>query len=345
MRKLLLILLLITIFLVLAIGVNAEKYMWQAGTTAEGTNWYVIIGVLSEAVNNYAGDYVYMTPIGYTKSTVGLKGFDQHGVVSMYSAGIQFVDLIRKEGVFSPELYKWSRPFNQMLWVYDLDFFFLIRREDADKIKSWSDLANKRVWARARGTTSFEAIKSALGPNGLNIWDTINIKAFERSHAADALKLKEVDAILAMGPPGGLISYAEEAISRTDCVVLGPTPEELEKILNNNEFFSSATRDSEAFGDRDVGLTKPIQTTAISQIIIVSPDVPEESVYQVVKVVSEHATEMAQTTALWGKFAKDSWEYDLPLLAKYKKMGVPIHPGTLRYLRELGYDTKLLGLE
>lgn len=344
MKKLLLICFLLTIFFVITIGANATTYMWSAGTTSEGSTGYVSIGVLCEAINTFIGDDIFMTPISYTKSLVGLKGFDQKEVVSMFASSQQLSQVIDKEGPFSPETYKWSSPYTQMLWMYDLDYFFIIRKEDADKIKSWSDLANRPVYPYSRGTGTYELIKVMFGPDALNIWDTIDEKAFERSHAADALKLKEVDAVCAYSAGGEIVGWAQEVLARTDSVILAPTTEEIEKIDRAAKFIFPVTITPESYG-QDVGLTKTIKNPALGFVYIVDPDVPEEIVYQVVKATFENGTEMAKSAAVWENFSKDPWGYNLPYLMKYKKMGVPIHPGALRYFRELGHDTKLLGLE
>jgi len=343
MKKLLLICFLLTIFLVITIGANA-KYMWNAGTTGETSIGFVSIGVLSEIVNTFAGNDIFMSPIAHTTSMVGLKGFDQKNVVSMYASSQQFDQIINEEGPFSPENYKWSAPYTQMFWMYDLDYFFIIRKEDADKIKSWSDLANRPVFPQMRGTGTYELIKVMLGPDGLNIWDTLDEKTLDSAAAADALKLKMIDAACAYSSGGQVVNWGQTVLARGDSVILPPTPEELEKIVKAADFIIPATMSPEAYG-RDVGLTKTIKNPAIGYVFIVDPDVPEEIVYQVVKAAFEHATEMAETATIWGKFAKDPWGYNLPYLMKYKKMGAAIHPGALRYFRELGHNTKMLGLE
>jgi len=344
MKKLLLICFLLAMFLVITIGANADKYMWNAGTTGEGTNNYVLMGILAETINTYVGDYIFMTPIAYTKSLVGLKGFDQKEVVSMYGSAQQFEQVIEQKGPFSPETYKWTAPFMQWLWTSDEEFFWLIRKEDADKIKSWSDLANRPIYPHMRGTGTYEMAKTILGPDGLDVWDTIEEKAFEYSHAGDALKLKEVDAVLANSRGGTLTGWVQEVLVRTDCIMLVPTPEEVEKIIKGVGFLFRSTMNPEDYS-QDVGITTTVINPSLGFIYIVDPDVPEEAVYYSVKAAFENAAEMAKSSAQWKRFAQDPWEYNLPYLMKYKKMGVPIHPGALRYFRELGHDTKLLGLE
>ncbi len=343
MKRLLLICFLLTIFLVTIIGANAQ-YMWNAGTTGEGTTNYVMIGVLSEIINTYSGNDIFMTPIAYTKSLVGLKGFDQKEVDSMYINSSMLEKLINKAGVFSPETYKWSTPYTQMMWYNFPDGFFLIRKEDADEIKSWSDLANRSVFPQRRGTAWYSTMEAIFGPDGLDIWDTLDIKTFDLSHCADALKLKQVDAVIGYSAGGALAGFVQETISRTDSVILAPTPEELEKIVKGISYISEITMTPESYG-QDVGLTKNVKMPSVPNVLIVNPDVPEEIVYQAIKTAFENATEMAKVAAQWRLFAGDPWELNLPYLMKYKKMGVPIHPGALRYFRELGHNTKLLGLE
>ena len=343
MKKLLLICFLLAILLLITIGANAQ-YMWNAGTTEEGSIGYTLIGILSEVINTYSGNDIFMTPIAYTKSLVGLKGLDQKEVVSMYASSQTFEQVINKEGPFDPKIYEWTAPITQMMWMYDLDYGFIIRKSDADKIKSWSDLAYRKVWPQMLGTTSYELIKAELGPDGLDIWDKLNLKTFEISHVADALRSGEVDAVSANSMGGNIVGWTQEVLARVDSVMLAPTPEELEKIQKNIEFISISTTNPEDF-QQDVGLTKPLLSPSLGVVYMVDPNVPEEAVYQAVKTAFENATEMANSVSTWKKFSQDPWAYNLPYLKKYKEKGVPIHPGALRYFRELGHDTKLLGLE
>ena len=343
MKKILLICFLVSIFLGITIGGNATtKYMWNTGSCKEGSSAYTAIGILSEVVNTYAGDYVFMTPIPYSKSLVGLRGFDQKEVVSMVGSSMQFDQIINKWGPFSPDVYKWTAPYVQMMWMYDLDYALLIRKKDADKIKSWSDLAYRPIFPQMFGTGGYEFMKMAFGPDGLNIWDTIDKKAFQRTHCADALKLGEVDAVFAYGAGGNWVAFVQEVLARVDCVFLCPTPEELEKITKSYKYIFPV---EVTLGGQDLGYTKTVKFPALGYVYMVDPNVSEEIVYQVTKVVFERAEEMAESTPIWENFSKDPFGYNLPYLLQYKKLGVPIHPGVLRYFRELGHDTKALGLE
>jgi len=326
-------------------NVIASKISWQAGTSSEGTAAYVATGIVCEVVNRYAGDYINMIPIGYTGTTVALKGYNK-GELQSAIASFQQIDLIKNEsGPFDPDVCKWTKDFEQLTCMFDLNFFCIIRKEDKDKIKTWSDISGKKVFAQMKGSSGYEAAKVALGPDGLNIWDKINVKQFHYSHAADALKLKEVDAILAYTVARGatIVGWAQEVFARADVVVLSPTPEEMKKIEESAPYFMSASIGTEVF-EKDVGLGGAVDlpSPTIGYIFIVDPKIEEEYVYQVVKAMFEHADELAKGTVMWNGF---SAENSIPYLKQGVKMGIPLHSGTKRYYKELGYDLKELGLE
>ena len=94
----------------------------------------------------------------------------------------------------------------------------------------------------------------------------------------------------------------------------------------------------------DVGLTEAVKLPTMGFCMFVNPDVPEDIVYDVVKTAYEHASEMASLTTIWEGFARNPLEFNLPSLIKYSE-GAPLHPGVLRYIKELGVDTEALGLE
>jgi len=342
MKKLLIFCFLISIFLSTTIGVDAARFMWSAGTTAEGTTSYLAIGTLSELVTTYAGNDIFMTPIGYTGSLAGLKGFDRKEVDSMYASTQQFDQIINKWGPFSPDTYKWTAPVSQFLWMYDFTFWFLIRKKDADKIKSWSDLANRPVYLQMRGSGTYELNKVMFGPEALNMWDTLDVKDFHYSHAADALKMKEVDAICGCAIGGLAGGWVNEVVTKNDCVLLVPSSKELQKI-KNIDFISASEISPKEYGI--FGLTNTAEAPALGYAYLVRQDLPEEIVYKAIKVIFEKAGEMSKTLPLWSKFSEDPWGFNLPYLIKYKKLGAPVHPGVLRYFKELGHDTKMLGLE
>ena len=66
---------------------------------------------------------------------------------------------------------------------------------------------------------------------------------------------------------------------------------------------------------------------------------------KITKILFEHAEEMAKQTAIWQEFSQNSMEFAINSWKTGVKLGAPLHPGVKRYLIELGYDLKELGLD
>lgn len=347
MKKYIITVIVLSLLFVAVMTGNAQKFLWSAGTTGETSINYVSVGILCETVNQKS-DNIFMSPISYPKSLVGLKGLHEGEVHSMYASAQTINNVVNEIGPFSPEVYKWTEPLNQLVWMNFESYYFLIRTEDADKYKSWSDLANAPIWPQMLGTNSFEIAKAIFGPDVLDIWDTLDIKNFESSHAADALKLKEVDAVWAYDAGGTVAGFAQEAIARTDCIMLFATDEEIEQMMKAIPFIVKADFDPEVYKRyrEDLILGEAPKTLpAQGTIYLVRPDVPDEFVYEVTKIAYENAEEMKNTAPIWASFAKNPWNMNYPLYKKAADSGIPVHPGALRYFREAGYDTEGLGLE
>jgi len=329
--------------------VPIEKISWDAGTTAEGSTNYIATATIAELTFRYLKDYIEMGPIPYTSSTVGLKGYDAGEVDSMYASMQQVDQVMTATGAFSPDLYKWTRPVSQLFWIYDLPFFAFIRAGDKDEITCWSDFAGKKIFPQMKGAGTYEIMRVVLGPEGLDIWDKMDVKDFHRDHAGDALKLREVDLVASYGM-GAPVGWGEVAMAKLDCAVVPPTAEELEIMLNAAPWISPMTIDPVAyFAGKDVGLKAPMNTFGLPFIYFVDPDMDEEYIYQLTKCVFEHADELvANAPGTWADWAAvGPMDYNLKYWSKcYAEYpNLPLHAGVKRYLEELGYDLGKLGLE
>ncbi|MDH5781681.1 MAG: hypothetical protein OEZ07_03825 [Dehalococcoidia bacterium] len=359
MKKLFLILLIGVLALSVVVGgcvpkaevpkVPIEKIRWDAGTTKEGTTNYVATATIAELTFRYLKDYIEMSPVPYTSSTVGLKGYDVKEVDSMYASTQQVDQIMTGTGAFSPDLYKWTRPATQLFWTYDLPYFSFIRAKDKDKITCWNDFAGKKVFPQMKGTGTYEILLVVLGPEGLDIWDKMDVKDFAMEHSGDALKLGEVDVVCCYGL-GKPVGWGEAAMATLDCAVVPPSPKELEIMLNAAPWLAPMAIDPVTyFAGRDVGLKAPMDTYGVAYVYLVDPDMDEEYTYQLTKCVFEHSDELvAAAPGTWADWAAvGPMDYNLKYwqrcCAKYPNL--PLHPGVKRYLKELGYDLKKLGLE
>lgn len=74
-------------------------------------------------------------------------------------------------------------------------------------------------------------------------------------------------------------------------------------------------------------IKEDIPTYGLANGLVISADVPEELVYEMTKAVFEHLEELAGVHPAFAKMSKDT------ILEGF---GSPLHPGALRYYREIG---------
>jgi TRAP transporter TAXI family solute receptor len=216
--------------------------------------------------------------------------------------------------------------------MYNIKWFWIVRPEYADKVRSWSDLKGLKVWPQMKGTSTYEFMQIVLGPEGLDIWSTLDIKTFDMSQASDALKLGEVDALAGYNGAG----FVTEVLTRNpSAVIVFPTPKELERMLKAASFVVVTTLYPEEIGVPGA-LKEPVKTVGVPFVYIVDPSFSKEHIYLAVKILFEHADELAKSNALWKEFAADPLGFNIPLWKKACEMGVPLHPGIVKYLREKG---------
>lgn len=311
---------------------TSAPFLWNAGTTQEGSTGYVAIGAMAEVINRHA-ENIQMTPVAYTQSTAGLKAYDAGEVDSMFASMQQLDQYLKEYGPFDPATYKRTRPLALFAPMYELSYYAVIRTEDADHIKSWSDFAGKKVFPQMKGTGTYELLKVGLGPDGLDIWDELDIKQVDFNQSADALKLKEVDVVFGYSASGAPAAYVEETITRSDVRVIVPTPEELEKMLAAAPYFSNVELDGSDFS-KNVGLTGKHGTLGYGYVYFVDPEMDEEVVYQATKALCENSEEMGQIAKLLTAYAEDPLGYSEKILKQAEALGATIHPGVKRYFAE-----------
>ncbi len=344
-KNLLLIILLMIAIMVFTMNVFSQKNVWDLGTTKEGTTSYIIVGQMCEIVSNYS-ENIKLVPVTYAASASGLKGYNNGEVDGMYASFQQIDMIVNGYGAFDPEYFTWERDFTQIVYPTLMDVFFVIKKEDNDKIENWRDLAGKKLFPQMVGSSSYLVAEVSLGPAGLDVWDQIDLKAFDISHAADALKLGEIDASIAYTGGTALVSWAQEIFIRADVEVLAPTEEEMKTILDAAPYLAKRTIDTNFLDKPGIGKEEAMKTVPnMGFTYIVSPDFDEETVYEMTKIWFEHADELLKQSAVWETFARDPVEFAINSWRVSVGLGVPLHPGVKRYMEELGYDLEELGLD
>ncbi|MDW8045534.1 MAG: TAXI family TRAP transporter solute-binding subunit [Nitrososphaerota archaeon] len=325
------------------------KMTWNANTAEPGTVGYIAVAAIADLVTKTYPDVLTVLPISVGGATTTVKVWDRGEGHSCYNT-LQHLWQVRVgAGPFDPKEYRMRRAdeFWQVLWMYPLIYFGIIRATDADKIKSWSDFAGRPVFPTPPGYGSHEVFRAVFGKDGLNIIDKIDLKSMSVEAAADNLKLGVIDVCWAYCDPAALAKWVMDVDARVGVAVVPPTPEELRKGMAAGPWLSKYTVDpSKLFTSPAAKAAKPFETLAMPFGIAAGADVSDAHVYYFVKAVFEKREELGKTVATFTDFAKRGLEWNIEVFQHQSKPPIssPIHPGTALYLREKGYNPEALGI-
>jgi TRAP-type uncharacterized transport system substrate-binding protein len=137
-----------------------------------------------------------------------------------------------------------------------------------------------------------------------------------------------------------VVPYFMDALVRYDVRVLGYTDEEIEKIKKElGPFFTEMDLDwLNSVAGQDVKPTKGklYQAWYISGYLADPEVVTEEDGYKMIKVIMEHAKELAAASKIFEDLARDPARFQYEY-AKQLAGEIPLHPGLAKYLKENGY--------
>lgn len=164
-----------------------------------------------------------------------------------------------------------------------------------------------------------EAVFKALGIP-LDSYDDSRLSFTE---SANALR----DGTIAVGSwavgPG--TSSILDLATTHDIRILGFTEEQRKKILAANETYSAVELSGGVYPDVD----EPVPTIGVWNVMIVQASLDKDLVYKLVKALYEHQDYLIKI--------HPSAAYTTPENA-VKYSPIPLHPGTIKYLKEVGID-------
>ncbi len=190
----------------------------------------------------------------------------------------------------------------------------------SSNITKMTDLKGKNVAIGPAGGGGALIFEEILPYWGLQMTD-MNISNVSYSDGAEAMKDGRVDVNVPHGaPPLEAIS----TVAVTDPVnIISMEPEILEKITTDLPYYGAATIPAGTYP----GIDQDVLSLGVQDILVCSPDMDEELVYQITKAIYENL-EYLKTVH--------------PSLAimdfqGYKDSLVPLHPGARRFYEEMGF--------
>ncbi len=188
-------------------------------------------------------------------------------------------------------------------------------------IKTLQDLAGKKVAVGNAGSGTYWNARQILEAAGL--WDKIKPEYKTFKEVAEDLKLGNIDAAFLTA---GIPTSAVEQIASEKPIRILEVPDEIyQKLKEKYPFYAQVVIPAGTY----TGLNEDVKTVAVMSMLLVRADVPEDVVYQMAKILYEHADEIKQ------QVQKQSVQY-ISLEHALDGLSIPLHPGAYKYFEEKG---------
>jgi TRAP-type uncharacterized transport system substrate-binding protein len=218
----------------------------------------------------------------------------------------------------------------QTFWDFSLTSFLLVKKEDAGKYRCWRDLAGKPVFLTPIGFGTHLSMLRALRALGINVTHveislTAVGDAFERgSIVATAAYVTGVKA----APP-----WLLELDAKMDLAPVNLCPDEVEKLEKAGIIV--VKKNAAEFFKRNAGMGEIVGTQYFHGFHA-AVDVPEDLVYLMLKILENTSKDYERVAAEFAEMAMDFVGLQLKGLKSALSMGIPVHPGLAKFLKEKG---------
>lgn len=200
--------------------------------------------------------------------------------------------------------------------------FTVVARADSG-VTTFEELAGKRVNFGNPGSGSRGTFEVVLDAKGMSMSDFALASELRPAEQSAALGDNQVDAIsYTVGHPNGSI---QEATSTVDARLVTVAGEAIDRLVEENPFYAKVTIPGGMYAGND----EDTETFGVLATFVTSADVPEETVYQVVRAVFENFDRFKQL--------HPAFETLEPETMISEGLSAPLHDGAARYYRERGW--------
>ena len=187
-------------------------------------------------------------------------------------------------------------------------------------INSIADLKGKRVSVGDIGSGCEFNARQILEAYGMT-FDDIEVNNLSFGDSATALKDDKIDAFFCVA--GAPTTAIVELATTNEIKLLEVDDEHAAKLIEKYPFYTKY----DVPGGSYKGIDSDVQTVAVVATFIVSDDLSEDLVYKMTKALFENSDEIANAHP---KGAELDPEYSV------SGISIPIHPGALKYYKEIG---------
>lgn len=284
-------------------------------TASVGGGWYPVGVAIADLWNkSIPGSNVVVTTGGGAANVIGVDSGQAQVAIAM---GIQAVDGMKGSEPFKEK----TSHVRSMATLYSQKIEFFASK-DAN-VRSFMDLKGKRVNVCPKAHASHQLSRMACEVHGMTFEDFAQAQLLDKNEAVGLFKDGHLDALLFSGemPDPAIL----EAAQGRSISLIEIAQDKLEAMRERNSGLLPATIPANTYPGQD----KDFQTLAVPLMIIVRDDVPDDVVYNLTKTFAENLEQLGKAQAALREISDPA---DLAA-----DLGVPFHPGALKYYKEKGY--------
>jgi hypothetical protein len=280
-------------------------------TGPQGGSWYPLGGAIQGILEKHLpGTGVLVLPGAGISNVLGV----QSGKADLgFGNGVSTVD-----GIAGREPFKEKTANVCQVGTLYFQYFHMVALADAG-IKSPADLKGKALSTQQKGNTGEQMTRAVLQVYG-HSYDTLS-KVNHGSYNDSVAQLKDNQAqvftLITTVPASAVMDLA----SARDIRVLEVTDDKLKELQKLNGGYDKRIIKAGSYPKQD----KDVQTIGTWTHLIARCDLPADTVYRITKALVENVDSLgAVVKAVQGLSAKDM----------ATDIGVPYHPGALKYYKE-----------
>ena len=297
---------------------SAKDQYIRLGCGGPGGSWFKMVGGLSSLYNKKIQN-VNVSAVSSGGSVALMRLIRKGELEATFTHTLTAYDSWNGVGKFEKEgPYKGIR---MMTGMYESVHHFVVREDSG--IKSMGDLAGKRVNVGSPGSGS--AANSTIILEGLGLYDQVKINNLSFGDAGRAVGDGQMDALGMSGAPMAAVVTLEAS---RKIRVLGFSDAEFKKVFAKSPFYYKTTLPAGVYKSWN----QPTDLIAFQVYWIAHEKFDPEAVYEMLKVAYDPSNK-DYLKSVHRQFAGMS-----AALQPMKGLGIPLHPGAVRYWKEKGMD-------
>jgi TRAP transporter TAXI family solute receptor len=215
------------------------------------------------------------------------------------------------------------KPFKEIRSVFSTSpYIFQIVTNKKSAIKDWKSLKGKKVHIGKEDSVERKIFELLMDANKINKRFFGAALEDDSVFKADTFCKNKLDAV-------GLVSTVpnleiEKAVTKCGASVLDLKDSNLDYIIKNNSYFSLIEISKDTYKNKE-----QIKSVSFVDNLITHSNVPEDTVYHLVKAVFENFSDFQKEHEAFAKLS----------IQQMIKQGIaaPLHPGAIKYYKEKGW--------